>query len=351
MDAIIRRAYDHRRGWRRVSGQEETIMNATLAGAARAWVAVAAAAVAIAAHAQTYPNKQIEIVVPYAPGGTTDFVTRVLGQKMQDDWKQPVVILNKPGASGQLGADYAAAQPGDGYTLLVTGYTNRNLLFSPTPPVPNPAKDPVPVVLVGKAPLLIVVSPDFPAKTLKDLVAMAKAQPGKINYASIGNGSPSHLGMEMLKRQAGIDMLHVPYKGSGPALIDVMAGHVPVMMDSVVSSSPHVKAGKLRALAVTTAARVPSLPDVPTVAESGIPGFDVFTWTLLYAPAGTPQDRMDKVRAEIEHILTLPDVRERYASQGAIVPEPMTQAQLNKFLDADIGGWRKVIQDAKITAD
>lgn len=320
-------------------------------GAARALLLAVVAATAVAAYAQPYPSRQIEVVVPYAPGGTTDFVTRVIGQKMQDDWKQPVVILNKPGASGQLGADYAAAQPGDGYTLLVTGYTNRNLLFSPTPPTPNPAKDPVPVVLVGKAPLLIVVSADFPAKSLKDLVAMAKAQPGKINYASIGNGSPSHLGMEMLKRQAGIDMLHVPYKGSGPALIDVMAGHVPVMMDSVVSSSPHVKSGKLRALAVTTAARVPSLPDVPTVAEQGLSGFDVFTWTLLYAPAGTPQDRMDKVRTEVEHILTLPDVKERYASQGAVIPEPMTQAQLVKFLDADISGWRKVIQDANIKAD
>jgi len=320
-------------------------------GAARALLLAAFAATAIAANAQPYPSRQIEVVVPYAPGGTTDFVTRVIGQKMQDDWKQPVVILNKPGASGQLGADYAAARPGDGYTLLVTGYTNRNLLFSPTPPTPNPAKDPIPVVLVGKAPLLIVVSADFPAKSLKDLIAMAKAQPGKINYASIGNGSPSHLGMEMLKRQAGIDMLHVPYKGSGPALIDVMAGHVPVMMDSVVSSSPHVKSGKLRALAVTTAARVPSLPDVPTVAEQGLSGFDVFTWTLLYAPAGTPQDRMDRVRTKVEHILTLPDVKERYASVGAVIPEQMTQAQLVNFLDADISGWRKVIQDAKITAD
>lgn len=330
-------------------------MSTTLARAARAALLLPLAAVlavaTLEAHAQPYPSRQIEVVVPYAPGGTTDFVTRVIGQKMQDGWKQPVVILNKPGASGQLGADYAAAQPGDGYTLLVTGYTNRNLLFSPTPPVANPAKDPIPVVLVGKAPLLIVVSPDFPAKSLKDLIAMAKAQPGKINYASIGNGSPSHLGMEMLKRQAGIDMLHVPYKGSGPALIDVMAGHVPVMMDSVVSSSPHVKGGKLRALAVTTASRLPSLPDVPTVAEQGLSGFDVFTWTLLYAPAGTPTDRMDKVRAEVERILTLPDVKERYASQGAIIPEPMTQAQLAKFLDADISGWRKVIQDAKITAD
>jgi len=146
-------------------------------------------------------------------------------------------------------------------------------------------------------------------------------------------------------------MLHVPYKGSGPALIDVMAGHVPIMMDSVVSASPHVKAGKLRALAVTTASRLPSLPDVPSIAELGWPGFDVFTWTMLYVPAGTPADRIDKVRTEVDRILGLPDVKERYASQGAIIPDPMTQAQLVSFLNTDIGGWRKVIQDAKITAD
>ena len=167
----------------------------------------------------------------------------IVGEKLG----QPIIIENRPGAGATIGT-----------------------------------------TLVAKAPLLLLVANDFPAKSLKDLVALAKAQPGKLNYASIGNGSPSHLGMEMFKRQAAIDMLHVPYKGSGPALIDVMAGHVPIMMDSVVSASPHVKAGKLRALAVTTATRLPSLPDVPTIAELGLPGFDVFTWTMLYVPAGTP---------------------------------------------------------------
>ena len=326
-------------------------MQSIIQRATRALAASAFLAFALAAHAQPYPGKQVDMIVPYAPGGTTDFVTRVIGQKLTDAWHQPVVVLNKPGASGQLGADLAATAAGDGYTLLVTGYTNRNLLFSPTPPVPNPQKDVIPVMLVGKAPLLLVVTPDFPAKSLKDLIAMAKAQPGKLNYASIGNGSPSHLGMEMLKRMAGIELVHVPYKGSGPALIDVMAGHVPIMLDSVVSSSPHVKAGKLRALAVTTASRLPSLPDVPTVAEQELAGFDVFTWTALYVPAGTPGERIDKVRTDIERILALPDVKERYATLGAIIPEPMTQAQLVALLNADIAGWRKVIQDAKITAD
>jgi tripartite-type tricarboxylate transporter receptor subunit TctC len=314
-------------------------------------LAAACCTLAAPVHAQSYPARQVEIIVPYAPGGTTDFVTRVLGQKLAEGWSQPVVVLNKPGASGALGADLAAHAAGDGYTLLVTGYTNRNLLFAPTPPVPDAARDVIPVALVGKAPLLLLVHPDFPAKTLKELLALAKAQPGKLNYASIGNGSPSHLSMEMMKRMAGVELTHVPYKGSGPALLDVMAGHVPIMFDSVVSSSPHVKGGKLRALAVTTAARLPSLPDVPTVAESGLPGFDVFTWTALYAPAGTPAERMEKIRTDVARVLTLPDVKERYTSQGAIIPEPMTQAQVATFLDTDIKAWRKVIQDAKITAD
>lgn len=303
------------------------------------------------AYAQPYPSKSIDIIVPYAPGGTTDFVTRLIGQKLSEAWGQPVVVVNKPGASGALGADLAAQAAGDGYTLLVTGYTNRNLLFAPTPPAPNPAKDVIPVALVGKAPLLLLAHPDFRARTLRELIAAAKAEPGKLSYASIGNGSPSHLAMEMLRRAAGIEMTHVPYKGSGPALQDLIAGHVPLMMDSVVSSSPHVKAGKLRAIGVTTSARLASLPDVPTLAESGLPGFDAFTWTALYVPAGTPSDRIEKLRAEVARILTLPDIRERYASQGAIVPEPMSTAQVASFINADIVGWRKVIQDGGIKAD
>jgi len=314
-------------------------------------LACALAAHVAPAEAQPYPSKQVEIVVPYAPGGTTDFVTRLIAQKYTEYWGQPAVIQNKPGASGALGADLAAQAAGDGYTLLVTGYTNRNLLFSPIPPAPNPAKDVVPIALVGKAPLLLLAHPSFPAKNLAELVALAKAQPGKINYASIGNGSPSHLAMELLKRSAGIDVVHVPYKGSAPALQDLIAGHVPIMFDSVVSSSPHVKAGKLRAIAVSTATRLPSLPDVPTIAESGVPGFDVFTWTALYAPAGIAADRVEKIRADTARALADPDLAARFAAQGAIVPGPMTPQQVKAFIDADIGIWRKVIQDAGIKAD
>ncbi len=301
--------------------------------------------------AQTYPSKQIEIIVPYAPGGTTDFVTRVIGQRLSESWSQPVVVVNRPGASGAIGADQAAQAVADGHTLCITGYTNRNLLFASPPPSPNPARDLVPVAVVAQAPLLLLANPAFPARDFAEFLSQAKARPAALNYASIGSGSPSHLAMEMLKRMAGVDLSHVPYKGSGPALLDLIAGHVPVMFDSVVSASPHVRAGKLKALAVGTTTRLPSLPQVPTVAESGVAGFDAFTWTALYAPAGTPADRIEKLRVEVARILRLPDVMERFASQGAIVPEPMSLAATAGFINADVQRWRKVIADGNIKAE
>jgi tripartite-type tricarboxylate transporter receptor subunit TctC len=303
------------------------------------------------AHAQPYPSKQIEIVVPFAPGGTTDFTARVIAQKLSESWRQPVLVLNKPGASGGLGAELAAQSPPDGYTLLVTGYVSRLLLFGATPPASNPAKDLLPVAMVTKAPLLLLVHPDLPVKTLNDLLALARSKPGALNYASIGNGSQSHLTMEMVRKMAGVNLTHIPYKGSAPALVDLIGGHVPVMFDSVVSSSTHVKAGKLRALAVTTATRLPLMPDLPTMVESGLPGFDVSTWAALYTPPGVSQDKVEKLRAEVVRILKLPDVIERFTFQGALVPEPMTQAQVAAFIKDDIAGWRKLIQDANIQAE
>lgn len=303
------------------------------------------------AHAQPYPAKQIDIIVPYAPGGTTDFVTRVIGQKLAESWRQPVVVLNRPGASGSLGAEQAAQAAPDGHTLVITGYANRLLLFGATLPASNPAKDLIPVAIVAKAPLLLLAHPDFPARSVQEMLALARSKPGGLNYASIGNGSPSHLAMEMAKKMAGVDLRHIPYKGSGPALLDLIAGHVPLMFDSVVSSSAHVRAGKLRALAVSTATRLPTLPEVPTVAESGLAGFDAFTWTALYAPPGVAQDRVEKLRAEVARILRLPDVVERFTSQGAIIPEAMTQAQVAAFISDDILGLRKFIREANIQAE
>ena len=310
---------------------------------------VAAAVCGLAFAQQEYPVRRIEIIVPFPAGGTADFLARVIGQKLADAWSQPVVISNKPGATGSLGAEAAAHSAPDGHTLLVTSYANRKVLFTPESPVADPAHDLVPVVLLVKAPLVLVAHPSLPVANVRELVAYAKGK--QINYASIGNGTPSHLAMEMLKRSATVDLAHVPYKGSSQALADVIAGHVPLMFDSVVSSSGHVNSGRLRALAVSTAVRLSALPNVPTVAESGLPGFDISTWAVLYAPAGTPADRIAKLQSAVARILQMPDVMEQFASQGGIVPPPMSPAQVSTFIANDVTMWRKLIRETGIQAD
>ena len=321
---------------------------ATLTRRALLLAGAAAAARGAFAH-EPYPSRRIEIIVPFPAGGTADFLARVLGQKLGDAWGQPVVISNKPGATGSLGADAAARAAPDGYTLLVTSYPNRKVLFTPEAPVPDPARDLVPVALLAKPPLVLVAHPSLPAHSVRELVALAKK--GDIDYASIGPGTPSHLAMEMLKRAAGIKLTHVPYKGSSQALADVVGGTVPLMFDSVVSSSGHVKAGRLRALGVSTSTRLPSLPDVPTIAESGIPGFDVSTWAVLYAPPRTPADRVAKLNETVLRILQQKDVAETLAAQGGIVPPPLSPMQVADFVRADVAMWRKLVSEEGIQAD
>ena len=297
-----------------------------------------------------YPSRRIEIIVPFPAGGTADFLARVIGQKLADAWHQPVVINNKPGATGSLGADAAARAAPDGYTLLVTSYPNRKVLFTPQPPVPDPAADLVPVALLAKPPLVLVAHPSLPANNIRELVALARKR-DDINYASIGAGTPSHLAMEMFKRAAGIKLTHIPYKGSSQALADVVGGTVPLMFDSVVSSSGHVKSGRLRALGVSTAARLPSLPDVPTIAESGVPGFDVSTWAVLYAPPRTSADRVAKLNEAVLRILQQKEVADQFTAQGGIVPPSMTPAQVTEFVRADVAMWRKLVSEEHIQAD
>jgi tripartite-type tricarboxylate transporter receptor subunit TctC len=299
---------------------------------------------------ESYPARRIEIIVPFPAGGTADFLARLIGQKLGDAWGQPIVVNNKPGATGSLGADAAARSAPDGYTLLLTSYPNRKVLFTPEPPVADPAHDLVPVALLAKPPLVLVAHPSLPVRNVRELVALAK-QRDDLNYASIGAGTPSHLAMEMFKRAAGIRLTHVPYKGSSQALTDVLGGTVPLMFDSVVSSSGHVKAGKLRALGVSTSTRLPALPDVPTIEESGIAGFDVSTWAVLYVPARTPADRVAKLNEAVIRILQQKDVAEQLAAQGGIVPPPMTPAQVAEFVRDDVAMWRKLVSEEKIQAD
>jgi tripartite-type tricarboxylate transporter receptor subunit TctC len=315
----------------------------TFAGAALLLFAGAAAA-------DTYPDKSIRWIVPYPPGGSTDILTRLVGQKMQEAWGQPVVIENRGGASGIIGVEAAAKAAPDGYTLLMTAsgpHAINPSLFKTLPYDPMKSFDQI--TLVAKLPMLLLAHPSLPASNVKELIAWLKSQQGKATYASIGNGTPSHLAMEMFRDMAGLQMNHVPYKGSGPALTALLGGQeAPIMFDSVLSSSGHVKAGKLKAIAVSTAERLPSMPDIPTVSESGLPGFDASTWTAAVVPAGVPKERLEKITKEIIRILNLPDVREKIAGQGAI-PGGNSPKEFTEFAAAEALKWGKVIKSANVT--
>ncbi len=300
--------------------------------------------------ADSYPEKAVRWIVPYPPGGSTDILTRIVAQKMQESWGQAVVVENRGGASGIIGVEAAAKSPADGYTILMTA--NGPHAINPSL-FPNLSYDPLKtfdqVTLTAKLPMLLLVNPSVPVSNVKELVAWLKAQDGKVTYASIGNGTPSHLAMEMFKEAAGVKATHVPYKGSGPALLALIGGQeAPIMFDSVLSSSGHVKAGKLKAIAVSTAERLPTMPDIPTVAESGLPGFDAYTWTAVVVPAGVPKDRLEKISNEVIRILKLPDVREKIASQGAI-PGGMPPSEFSAFVAAEIKKWGQVIRSANVT--
>lgn len=317
----------------------------------RALLAAGAAFAAPLSFAQEpFPSKRIDMIVPYPTGGTADFLARIISQKLSESWKQQVIVHNKPGGSGSLGADMATQAPPDGHTLLLTSYPYRRVLFMPTAPAPDPTRDLIPVVLLIKPPLVLLAHPSLPVKSARELIALAR-QRKDINYASIGGGTPSHLAMELFKRGSGIDLTHVPYKGSSQALSDVVAGHVQLMFDSVVSSWGHVKSGRLRALAVSTATRVPKLAEVPTIAESGVPGFDASTWAVLYAPAGTPADRIARIHEAVTAVMHLPDVVERLTEQGATIPAVMTPAQVATFVRDDVAMWRKLVVEAGIQAE
>jgi len=303
------------------------------------------AAFAAPAHAQSWPNKPVKIVVPFGPGGPADIYARIVGQELSGVFNQAFVVENKAGAGGTIGADVVAKAAPDGYTLLMmsnTLTTNETLLANKPYAL---LRDLVPVAPVNSSDLVMVVNPSVPAKTLKEFIALAKAQPGKLAYASAGPGTPYHLAGELFKTMTGTDLLHVPHKNSGEARNDVMGGHVQMMFDAVTAMKGNIEAGQVRALATTGLTRSSVLPDVPTLNEAGVPGYEATIWLGFMAPKGTPPEIVDRLNAEIGKIVAKPAVKEAWAKQGA-VPMTMTPAEFGTFLKADIDKWAKVIDKA-----
>ncbi len=297
-----------------------------------------------------YPAKPIRIIVPVAPGGGTDFTARLVGQKLAEAWGQTVVVDNRPGAAGNLGVEIAAKAQPDGYTLVmpITSFPINPSLYAKLPF--DTVKDLSPIVLVASAPLLLVVNPSVAAKSVSELVALAKAKPGQLNYANSGSGTTAHLAGELFKRMAGVDIVSVAYRGGGPAVIDLIAGQVQMYFSTIPAALPQVKAGKLRALAVTSSKRVPELPDMPTTSDSGLPGFEVVGWFGLFAPAGTPKPVITRLNGEIVKILNIPETRERLSGHG-LIPGGGTPEELGAFLKAEIAKWGKVIKEAGIRVE
>ena len=305
-----------------------------------------------AAFAQTYPDKPVKLLVPYPPGGATDVIGRVLAQKLGAALGQQFVVDNRAGAGGSLGAGLVAKAAPDGYTLLMGALTSHsiNAALSPATVPYDINKSFAPVSIVGTVPLVFVVHPAVKANTLGELIALAKAKPGSLAFASAGNGSPQHLATEMFKRLAGVDVLHVPYKGSGPAMIDLVGGQVQAMIETAPAAVGQIKAGKLRALATTTAQAVASLPGVPTAAQAGLAGFEVSSMFGIAAPAGTPEAIINKLNATLKAILADAEVRETLLAQGAVAVYT-TPAEATKAIQAEFAKWDKVIKEGNIKAD
>ena len=304
------------------------------------------------AHAQdAWPAKPIRLVVPFAAGGTSDILARTIGDKLQGVLKQTVVIDNKAGAGGVIGADVVAKSPPDGYTLLLGTIASHAINPALQPKMPyNAATDFAPVILLGSISNVLLVGAEQPFKNVKDLIAAAKAKPGSITFASAGQGSSQHMSGEMFKLLAGAELTHVPYKGSAPAIQDVIGGQVPMSFETVTVAAPHIQSGRVRALAVTSAARSPALPTVPTLQEAGVAGFDVASWQALYAPAGTPPAVVQRLNAEVEKILAQPEIKAKLDGLG-LVHSPNTPAQFVAFGNAEMAKWVKVVKDGRVKAE
>ncbi|MDH5535169.1 MAG: tripartite tricarboxylate transporter substrate binding protein [Betaproteobacteria bacterium] len=314
------------------------------------WAVLLAGGSAVAL-AQPYPSKPIRIIVAYTPAGTTDILARAIGQKMSEAWGQPVIVDNRPGANGNIGTEIAARATPDGYSILMGTAATHSINNTLYPKLTwGAVKDFAPIGLVALVPNLLVVNNALPVKSVKELVAYAKANPGKLTHGSPGNGSTAHLSMELFKSLTATQMIHVPYKGSAAILADVMGGQISLTMDNIPVYLPHAKSGKIRALAVSSGKRTPAAPELPTVAEAGVPGLEAVSWFGLVAPARTPQAIVDKLSAETARILKSPDVNKRITDLGA---EPVggTPQEYAAFIQSEIKKWRKVIQDAGVRLD
>jgi tripartite-type tricarboxylate transporter receptor subunit TctC len=288
--------------------------------------------------------------VPYPPGGFNDTLGRTLAAKFTEAWGQPAIVENKPGANTVIGSDFVAKSAPDGYTLLIVAFP-----FAVTPSLLknmpyDTVKDFAPIAWAAVSPNVLVVNPSLPVKSVGELIALAKAKPGTLSYASTGNGSSNHISMELFKSLAGVDIVHIPYKGSGPAVTDLLGGQVQLMFDNAPNVMPQVKAGKLRALGMSSARRASFAPEIPTVAESGVPGYEVAVWFGVVAPAGTPREIVQKLNAEVLKILAMPDVRERFTAAG-VEPVGSTPEQFGEHIRSQMAKWGKVVQDAGVKAE
>ncbi len=317
----------------------------TIAGLIALFLVLAAAPVA----AQVFPSKPIRLIVPYGPGGSSDILSRILGQRLGETWGQPVVIDNKPGAAGLLGAEITANSAPDGYTIMLGVVANLAMApgLHPGKLRYDPVKDFQPITPIANIPIMIAVNPQVPAETLTQLVALARSKPGQLNFGSSGSGGFPHLSGELFKTMAGVDLTHVPYKGSMQAVNDLIGGRIEVIFDYLPSTLPAVKGGRLRALAVASKTRSPAAPDIPTAIEAGVEGYQVTSWFGILAPANTPRPIIDKYHREIVRIVNLPDVRKQFETQGAEI-FTATPEEFAELIRSDVTRWSKVIQTAKV---
>ena len=315
------------------------------------WTALLFSSLALGALAQGYPNRPIKWVVPYTPGGITDSVTRVVTQKLQDTLGQPIIVENKPGANSMLGADLVAKSPPDGYSIVtvIAAHAANATLYAGKMPF-DPVKSFTPISLAGIAPLIATANNNFPPKDMRELVAYAKANPGKISFGSSGVGAAAHLTTELFKQTSGLDMVHVPYKGTAPALTALISGDIQILLDTPSSLMPHVRGGKIKALGLFSSKRSPGAPEVPTIAEAGGPPIEGSTWVLFLAPAGTPRDIVNRLSAEIGKIINSAEIRARFEQLG-IEPVGSTPDQAATFLADEISKWARVITAAGVKAE